>query len=328
MRLARRAWTPAALVCLAVFGGALPAAADAGYAPALSVQLNPPVAGQVPEIMAVLTQTPYEPATRRFTLRFPPGFIVNRSLAVAPCQAGDLAAHACPAASRIGRIDAQGSGGAVSGPLFLTRASGGTAAIGGFLSGAGLAFNRVIGSFRPAIGDGLDISLEGLPPVPLTSLAVILDGGDLGLVRTPPECGSWNLTGDFTSWQLDFAVAMAPVSASLCQAEPVLLSRVRVSRRSFRPARTFADARRAGVGTLLSWRLSRPTSATRVAVERLAGGVWQRVGSVIGSGDAGLNWLVFDGRLRGRALRPGAYRFLLIARGGAAAARARFTVTR
>jgi hypothetical protein len=179
-----------------------------------------------------------------------------------------------------------------------------------------MAGNDIRGAFRPALGDSLDVSLDGLPTLALSSLTVVLDGGDKGLVRTAPDCGMWIVNGNFTSWLGDFAIAQAPLAVNRCVNEPVTVSRLRLAKRTLR----------AGTGTRLRWRLSRASAGTRLYVERRVGGSWQRVGSLLASGDAGDNALVFDGRVRGRALRPGQYRFVLVPRGGSAGAAAQFTV--
>src|SRR4051794_28349362 len=300
----RRAWMPTIASFAALL---LPTTTHAAFAPRLSVELNPPVAGEVPEVVARVGQAPAEPAVRRLTLRFPPGFIVNRALTVPRCAASDVATRSCPEISRIGHIETPLGDGA----LYLTDLGRHAAALAGDLNG-----RAIRGAFRPALGDSLDVSLDGLPTIALASLTIVLDGGDRGLVRTPSDCGTWFVSGNFTSWLGDFPLAQAPLGVSQCLSAPVTISRLRLTRRAFR----------AGTGTRLSWTLSRATAGTRVYVERRQGADWQRAGSLIAAGDAGVNTLIFDGRIRGRALRPGSYRFLVMPRGGSAGAAAGFTV--
>lgn len=300
----RRAWTPAIASFAALFSCS---AAHAAFAPQMSVDLNPPVAGQVPEVRAHISQTGAEPALRRFTLRFPPGFVVNRSLTAPACTTADAAARTCPDATRIGHLESSLG----DGPLYLTDAGRHAVALAGLLAG-----NDVRGAFRPGLGDSLDVSLDGLPTVPLASLTVVLDGGDKGLVRTAPDCGMWMVTGNFTSWLGDFALAQAPLSVSQCVSDPVTISALRLSRRTLR----------SGAGMRIRWRLSRAASGTRVYVERGVANGWDRVGSLLGGGDRGENVLVFDGHVRGRSLQPGRYRVVLVPRGGASGAGAGFTV--
>lgn len=316
-------------VAASIAGLLLPATAQAGFAPTLRVELNPPVGGQVPEVVATVTQMPGEPALRRFTLRFPAGFMVNRSLNVAPCEQTDFLAESCQATSRIGRINATVPGlGRLTGPLVLTPPGGYSATIAGVLTAPGLPLRPIRGAFRAGLGDSLDVSLDGLPTVPVESLSIVLDGGDTGLVRTPRDCGVWNVMGNFTSWPGDFAVAETAVPVKQCAGDAVTISAVRASARWFRPARSEADLSRRGYGTLLHWRLSRTAGATRIHVERRAAAGWKRLGSVVGTGNQGDNFLVFDGRLHGRRLRPGSYRFVLVTRDTAGAAGLGFTILR
>lgn len=324
MRLARPAWMPVAVSIAGLF---LPATAQAGFAPTLRVELNPPVGGQVPEVVATVTQSPGEAALRRFTLRFPTGFIVNRSLTVPPCEQTDFLSESCQATSRIGRISATVPGlGSLTGPLILTPRGGYSATIAGVLAGPGLPLRPIRGAFRAGLGDSLDVSLDGLPSVPVESLSVVLDGGDTGLVRTPRDCGVWNVTGNFTSWPGDFAVAETAVPVKQCAGDAVTISGVRASARRFRPARSQADLSRRGYGTLLHWRLSRTAGATRVHIERRTAAGWRRLGSIVGTGAQGDNFLVFDGKLHGRRLNPGSYRFVFVTRDTAGAAGLTFAV--
>ena len=307
MGLARLAWMPAALALLA------PGVAQAAFAPALGVSLEPPNAGQVPQVVAVVSQAE---RLQRFTLRFPAGFTANRSLAVPGCSAVDQLARLCPLASRIGQLEIDGNG---SGPIHMAESNG-------LRTVTFLGLETIRGIFRPGTGDTLNVTFDGVPLLPRGTLRVILEGGERGLVRAPSACGSSTVAGNFTSAAGEMAVAEAPVTISGC-AEAARVSAVRVSPRRFRPT-VFTDLERPEGGTRLTWALDRAAAGTRVYVERRSGRRWKRVGSLLGSGDAGANTLVFDGRIRNRRLAPGVYHFLLQPRGGIATASPRFTVLR
>ena len=305
MGLARLAWMPAALALFA------PGAAQAAFAPTLSVGLEPPLAGQVPQVVATVAEAE---RLQRFTLRFAPGFAVNRSLAVPGCSAIDQLARLCPDATRLGAIEIEGNG---RGTIHMAQSTG-TRTV------SFIGSSLIRGIFRPGMGGALDVTFDGLPPLPRGALRIILQGGELGLVRAPSECGTSMVKGNFTNAAHEMAVAEAPVTITGCPGVP-LTSALRVSPRRFRPT-VFDDLERPRGGTRLAWTLNRAAAGTRIQVERRAGRGWKRVGSVLGSGDVGANVLVFDGRIRNRRLAPGVYRFLLQPRGGPPVASPRFSV--
>ena len=307
MGLARLAGMPAALVLI------LSGSAQAAFAPTLGVALEPPHAGQVPQVVATVTQAE---RLQRFTLRFPAGFATNRSLAVPGCSAVDQLARLCPADSRIGTLEIDGNG---SGPVHVAESNG-------LRTVTFIGAQAIRGIFRAGTGDTLNVTFDGVPPLPAGTLRVILQGGERGLVRAPVRCGTAAISGNFTSATGEMAVAETLVTVTGC-AEPARALAVSVSPRRFRPT-VFTDLERPEGGTRLAWQLDRPSAGTRVFVERRVGRRWKHVGSLLGSGDAGANTLVFDGRLRGRRLAPGIYHFLLQARGGFTSASPRFTVLR
>ena len=307
MGLARLAWMPVAIAL------ALPGVAQAAFAPALTVALEPPQAGQVPQVVADVT---HAARLQRFTLRFPPGFSANRSLTVPGCPPVDQLVRACPAATRIGTVEIDGNG---SGPVHMAESNGLRTVT--FLGGQALR-----GIFRPGAEDTLNVTFDGIPLLPRGALRVILFGGERGLVRAPAECGISAVAGNFTAAGGEMAVAQAPVTVTGCADAPHA-SAVRAVPRRFRPT-AFTDLERPVGGTTLTWTLDRAVAGTRILVERRVGRRWKRVGSVIGSGDVGANSLRFDGRIRNRPLAPGTYHFVLHPRGGFAAASPRFTIPR
>ena len=307
MGLARLAWMPAALAL------AMPGAAQAAFAPTLDVGLEPPLAGQVPQVVATVAGAD---RLQRFTLRFPAGFSPNRSLTVPGCSAVDQLARVCPEASRIGSIDIAGNG---SGTIHV-------AASNGLRTISYIGTQVFRGIFTLGAGDTLNVSFDGVPILPRGTLRVVLLGGERGLVRAPSECGASVVAGDFTSAAGEMAVAQAPVEVTGC-AEAARASAARVTPRRFRPT-VFTDLERPEGGTRLTWELDRAAAGTRVFVERRTGRRWKRIGSLLGSGDAGPNALLFDGRIRNRRLAPGIYHFLLQPRGGFTTASPRFTILR
>jgi hypothetical protein len=294
---------PAALVLIA------PATSQAAFAPTFSVALEPPTAGLVPQVTAAVGQAD---GLRRFTLRFPAGFAVNRSLSVPRCSASDQFLRACPDAASIGTVN----GTVPAAGVYL--AEGNPVRIVTFLRG-----QLLTGTFEEGSGT-LNISFDGFPPTGFPSFTMHLRGGEQGLVRAPSACGRSTVMGNFTSWTGELAVAEAPVAVTGC-AEAARVSGVRVTPAKFRPT-VFDDPERPSGGASLVWRLSQAAAGTRIFIERRSGRRWHRLGSLLGSGDEGSNVLRFDGRFRNRALAAGVYHFVLQPRGGDAVASPRFEV--
>ena len=297
MRTAAKSRLRPALLVAALCCAAVPASAQAAYAPRLAIELDTTERAAVPAITSTITQASGETATRSVRLVFPTGFESNLDAQITPCTAQQEAAEACPEASRIGSADATASGVALSGPIAFS-AEGGQLRILVFLQGlGGLVKQKLVGTVEVGSDNRLKTVFDNLPDLLVSSVTLRFRGGDRGLVRNPRTCGPGNFRGAFTSHRGEEAIAEAPVEITGCPSKPV------ITRALVRPSRV-----RAGRGATVRWTLSEATRGTRVIVERRARRGWRRVASLVGSGNAGENRL----SIRARALRAGgAYRVSL-----------------
>jgi len=258
------------------------APAGAAFSPAFDATLDPAARAVPATLVAAVAPREGDTALRRLTLRLGGGFELAPPAQACP-GALELAGF-CPADSRVGTIDAAGA----ALPLHLAGAGERLAGLPG-----------VTGRLVPRPGGPLDVRIEGLPPGPAV---VTLDR----LLRSPSSCGPAHVDALMTSTAGEGAAVRRELALAGCS-RSLRLTRLRVTPSRFAVARSLADVRR-GFGTVISWRLTRETTGTRFLIERRAGRRWRRSGSIVGTGLVGENLLRFDGRLRGRGLRPGLYR--------------------
>ena len=87
-----------------------------------------------------------------------------------------------------------------------------------------------------------------------------------------------------------------------------------------------AGGSKLGYRTIVAWWAARSVDHTNVRIERRVRGRWRVLGVLVGAGNAGENKLRWDGRLRGRALRPGGYGLRIQPAGSAPSKLARFRI--
>lgn len=313
---------PTAIAALALL--LLPASARAAFAPAVDVSLEPATAGAVPKLVVVVRQAPGETPPARLTVRLPRGFRGNSAYRGAVCDAAAVRARRCPAESWIGMLGLDLAGLPDLGGG-LHAAAGGSPVVG-FLGPAGGPLDlTVTAAVVPRADGSVELRLAGLPAAPTSLVWLELFGGPRGTLRNPRRCGPALFEVAFTSHRDELAIARRLVEIGGC---PLRLSRVRLSRSRFRAVRKRGDRRRRGYGTVVTWRASAQTGATKVRVQRRVRRRWRTLGSVVATGHAGRNVLRFDGRLRRRPLRPGSYRLVLEPRGSEPLAARRFRVLR
>jgi len=294
----RRGHLVSALAATAALGFAAPAA-QAAFSPALGVTLDNPASGKVSGMRVWLASEEGDTPVRDVTIRLPGQFSRSRHAALAPCPPEAVPMRACGRESLLGTASTAIGGAPVTGELRMTGARE-----------IALLLDRAVVPGRLATrpdGD-LDLSLRGLPALS-GPLVLSLRGAEGALFRNPRECARYLTEARFISQRDEFGIAQSAVRVTGCDRGP-RLSRVHV----------------ASGGSVLTWRLSRLVGGTRVRVERLQRRRWHDLGSMLSTGFAGRNVLRFDGVLRGRALRPARYRFVLEPRGGGKAASRRFTI--
>jgi hypothetical protein len=275
---------------------ATPTPAQAAFAPELSVGVTPATPAAAPAITATVSQPAGATPVQRFTLSLPAGFTTLGAPAAGVCPLRSLLALHCPAASRIGTLDAV-IGGSVAFSGAIHKA--GPTRFGVVAGGLGGAVKQAIGGAVRGRADGsLDLTLDQLPALAFTRLTVQLDGGGRSLFGTPARCGAYPLDGKFTSRRGEMALARTIVRVLGCPGTPVVaVSDVRLSRVRLRP----------GFGTVLRWTASQAADHTLVRVERRAKGRWRAAGGLVAEARAGENVLRWDGAVDGRRLEPAGY---------------------
>ena len=281
----------AAALCLLVA-----APASAAFAPDLSLSLDPPTASSQPALTATYTQPAVESPVQRFTLNLGAGFDLAGAPAAQACSDEALKASSCPASSVIGTVEAQIGPAGFSGVIHKLTANRFAASVIGL---GGSVQQEIAGSIEKRSDGSVDLRLDQLPALPLTSLTFRFEGGGLSLVRTPSSCGTYAIDGKFTSRARELALDRTSVAITGCSGVPaVQVQNVRLNRTSFRVG---------AYRTIIAWWAARGVDHTNVRIERRVHGRWRVLGVLVGPGNAGENRLRWDGRLRGRALRPGGY---------------------
>jgi hypothetical protein len=296
---------------LAAAALALPASALAAYAPSLDVSLDPARPERAPALTFRVVQAPDDTASKTVRISLPVGFGASSSTQVVTCAESEESAGTCPDTSRLGTATAETALGELSGGVYLASSATVTRIVIFLRDTSGLVTQKLVGTVQSRGDGGLDLVIGDLPQVSITSLVLDLAGGSRSLFENPSSCGDYTFTGEFLSHADERAVDAAPVEISGCSSLPRIES-VRVKPRRFRAVREAADRERPGHATRLTWVASETTGGTRIRVDRRKRRRWKRLGSVLASGEAGKNVFRFEGRLRGRPLRSGRYRFVLV----------------
>ena len=310
----------ALLACALCLTAAPPA--HAAFAPELSVGVEPATAGAAPSLTAAFAAPVADGAIERFTLSLPPGFTPAGSPGASSCRAAALRAQTCVPASVIGSFLGRAGPAGFAGTIHKT----GTDTFGLLVSVLGGSVGQVVqGRMVPRDDGSLDLRIESLPALGISGLVLHFQDGDRALLRVPERCGSYTIDGKFTSWAGDLAIDRTTLAVTGCEGVPaVRVADVRMSRRAFRAPRT----RRGRLRTIIAWHASRAVDHTNVRIERRRRGRWRVARVLVAGGRAGENTIRWDGRVRGRALRPGRYGVRVQPAGSAPARLLRFRVRR
>ena len=302
----------AAALCLIVA-----APARAAFLPDLTLGIDPTTASTQPALTTTITFFPGESPLERFTLTLPAGFEPTGAPGATACAPGVLNALACGPASRIGTVDGRiGNAIGVSGSIH--KLSGDRFAA--IVSTLGGTVGQVVpGSIAKRQDGSLDLKLDQVPALPLSNLSFHFDGGPRSLVTTPATCGEYVVDGKFTSRSGELGLDRTKVAVTGCTGVPaVQVANIRMNRTRFRAGR--------GYSTIIAWWASRAADHTNVRVERKVRGRWRVLGVLVTDALAGDNFVRWDGRLRDRALKPGAYAVRIQPAGSAPSKRLRFRV--
>ena len=271
--------------------------ASAAFAPDLSLSLDTPTASSQPALTATYTQPAVETPVQRFTLNLGAGFDLAGAPAAQACPDEALQTSSCPASSVIGAVEAQiGPTARFSGAIHKLAANRFAASVIGL---GGSVRQEIAGSVAKRSDGSVDLRLDRLPALPLTSLSFRFEGDGLSLIRTPSGCGTYAIDGKFTSRARELALDRTSIAITGCSGVPaVQVQNVRLNHRSFRVG---------GYRTIIAWWAAQGVDHTNVRIERRVRGHWRVLDVLVGPGNAGENRLRWDGRLNGRALRRGGY---------------------
>ena len=223
------------------------------FAPDVAIDLSTRAPKARPAITATVTQAEGESAIKTLGVSFPKAFGYNERFRPPRCLPADEAARSCPAASRIGSVSAVSSVGSASGGVFITddfRLVAFADALGGLVQ------IKADGVIDVTESGGFRVSFSGLPDLSLTEVELALDGEDLGLLKSPPTCGTYRLPARFESHDGETSTAEPAVEITGCN--PAI--------RGLRVGRHVA-----GRPIHVSWRTTPGTTATRFALQRRRG---------------------------------------------------------
>jgi hypothetical protein len=205
-----------ALLAVAALLAAAPAV-DAAFAPRLSLMLDPASPHTAPAITATLTQPAGDTPARRFTLSFPAGFALQHPRGVETCSARLRRAHHCGRASEIGSLEAiAASGVRLRGTVNLARVGRARQIVALVRGAAGIPSQSFTGHARMGPSGAPQLTLDGLPSLPLASLTIRLTGGPRGMLLTPRGCGPATVQGLLTSQLGELAIGLAAVQIAGC----------------------------------------------------------------------------------------------------------------
>ena len=315
VKMARTAGLSLALCLVAA------APAHAAFLPDLRVDLAPATAGASPPLRATITHRATDTPIERFTLNLPAGFTPAGAPGAASCALAALRAGTCAADTRIGTFIGYLGAAPFGGPIHKT--SGDTFAF--FVSVLGGAVGQTVqGSVVQRANGALDIRIDQLPALPITTLALGFGGGALSPIRAPEQCGNYTIDGKFTSRTGELAIDRMLMPISGCTGTPtVLVTNVRLSKKRFESGGSTYATR-----AMIAWWASHAVDHTDVLIERRRRGSWRLVGTLTGTGNAGENLLRWDGRVNNRRLKPGRYRVGIQPAGSHPAKRVRFRIVR
>src|SRR3712207_4561250 len=210
------------------------APAWAAFAPELRVGLNPPTAASVPAIDATVSGLAGGAPVQRFTLTLPSRFAPTGAPGTSVCPPASAALGSCVPSARVGVVEGRTVDGTplagwinkVAGDQYLA-----------FVSTFGGAVKQVVPVTLARRSSGaVDMKIDQLPALALSTISFRFAGGGHGVLRTPKQCGTYTRDGKFTSRTGELAIARRNVTIIGCDDAPaVAVENVTLSRHRFRP---------------------------------------------------------------------------------------------
>ena len=296
------------------------APAHAAFEPSLEVGLAPAELQTSPLLTATVTRPATDTPIERFTLTLPAGFTRAGAPGAVPCDPVALRTGSCPDRTTIGTFTGLlGTNVPFAGAIHKT----GFGTFGFNVSVLGGAISQAVdGTVTRRSNGNLDIKLDQLPALPITTLALRFWSGEFSLIRTPARCGTYTIDGKFTSRRGELAIDRREMPIGGCgRAQAVDVENIRFSDRSFKPGGSAYSPR-----TIIAWWLSQAVDHTNIRIDRRVDGRWREIGKLVGPGDAGDNSVRWAGRLKGRRLEPGRYAVRIQPAGSGPSDRAQFRI--
>ena len=275
--------------------------AQAAFFPDLTVSVFPATAGSSPALTATISQPWTDTAIKRFTLTLPAGFKPAGAPGAAECTLAAIGANSCGTGTLIGSFDGKvGARAPFAGTIHKT----GSNRFGLLVSFLGGTVSQVVeGTLTQRAGGALDLKFDHLPALPISTLTLRFGGERRSLITAPEACGTYTIDGKFTSRLDELAIDRTRLPVEGCHGVPaVQVANVRLSETRFEAGGSIYGTR-----TIIAWWASKAVDHTNVRVERRVDGAWRVVGVLVATGNQGDNRLRWDGRLKGRKLKPGRY---------------------
>ena len=165
---------------------------DLAYKPELKVKPTCTATHCLTGIEATFTSPLGSATTKRVQFDIPSGFKLNGTTTTQDCPPVQATTGACPAESQIGTavIRSPLTIDPLIGSLFLGTDDCDISALKCvYAHVSGLVDLDLVGKMTLKHGGGFTVTMDGLPPVPVTSMSFSLDGGPNALVYTPYQCG-------------------------------------------------------------------------------------------------------------------------------------------
>jgi hypothetical protein len=202
---------------------AAPAAAQAAYAPRLSIAVDPKATNARVALTSTISQAVGEDANRTVRVHLPVGFGLDLAAVSQLQTCADPAS--CPPGSRLGAAGADTPLGTFKGDVFL-----------GQLPKLYVVLHhptlppldqRLTGTTELRGDGGIDVVFDNLPNFPTSRFTLALDGPPTSILTAPPTCGDFEFTADFVSQRGDRAAGADTIPiGSGCPAPPFALAGV------------------------------------------------------------------------------------------------------
>ena len=183
----------------------------------MTIELSTPLAREPAAITATIVTREQDSPVAGTAVDFPPAFEFNERFHPARCQIQQERDRACPPRSRIGSVTAQSLAGPATGGVFITedfRVVVFADALGGLIR------IKADGAITLNERGGFTITFSGLPDLPVRETKLTFEGGDLGLLRNPRRCATYDIVAKLVAHSGEQARTTLPLAVGGCLAIP------------------------------------------------------------------------------------------------------------